>query len=81
MQIPETCPKCGFHLDNGDIFEVLRDIPSYKNRTDEEVKEIARNCGWSEENRKRFSKAIVNVSRGRGKSSMTITCPNCNSRI
>ena len=53
-----NCPKCGFLLDGGDIFEELKKQPHYTGRSDESIKESASMYGWSEEDPKRFSNII-----------------------
>ena len=40
------CPACGYDWDGGDVYEVLRAMPSYADRTDEEVKKMAASFGW-----------------------------------
>jgi Zn-finger nucleic acid-binding protein len=58
-----NCPACGGSWDGGDILEsftALREKGAeyYKNKTDEELKQIAGQYGWTVENPQRFSKLI-----------------------
>jgi hypothetical protein len=53
------CRHCGFDLDGGDVYEVLRGMKYYKDKSDEEVLVCASNYGYTTENRKRFNKVIV----------------------
>jgi hypothetical protein len=53
------CEHCSFDLDGGDVYEVLRKMKEYRGTTDEEVMSVARMYGYTEENRKHFSKAVI----------------------
>ena len=75
-----NCPKCGFLLDGGDIFETFKKMktdgdPHYKDKTDKEIKEVAAMYGWSKENPKRFSK-IIGIEIGHDEISYW-KCPSC----
>lgn len=75
----EPCPNCGIDLDDGDIFDKLRNNDLYNDKTDEEVMQIAHQFGWTQQNKKRFSKKVV-VKSILGGSSYT-QCPHCNVRL
>jgi hypothetical protein len=58
-----VCPKCHVSWDGGDIFERMRALqimgePYYGSKTAEELRDCARDYGWTPENKKRFSKLI-----------------------
>jgi len=74
----EHCPHCSYNFDDGDIYEVLRNNEYYQNMTDEQVKDAARCYGWSEENRKRFTKKIL-YQPVRGK--QFYKCPECDNKL
>jgi hypothetical protein len=40
------CPACGYDWDGGDVYEVLRAMPSYADKTDDEVKLAAAFYEW-----------------------------------
>lgn len=67
----EPCPHCGIELDDGDIFDKLKN----KDKTDEEVTHIALQYGWTQQNQKRFSKRVVVRSIDGG--THYIKCPYC----
>lgn len=63
----DCCPECKTSWDNGDIYEhyleakfnPLHDMhETYSNKSLGEIKKIAKKYGWTEKNKKRFSKVI-----------------------
>ena len=59
----EKCPKCGAQWQGEDIFEYFMRVraegdPFYGSKTEEEIREVAGNYGWSEENRICFTHLI-----------------------
>ena len=59
----DNCPECGADWNKGDIFEyfMLRKETGdehYKDKTVEEIKEVAGHYGWTEENPKCFRRLI-----------------------
>lgn len=73
----KVCPKCGADWDAGDIYETLRKQDHYKDKSDEEVKKVAGNYGWTEETPKRFSHLTGVEIRGRYDGVSYWECPNC----
>lgn len=51
MSEQDKCPKCGFLIDGGDIYESFL---KYYNGNCAKAREFASMYGWSEENPKRF---------------------------
>lgn len=77
-----NCPKCGFLFDGGDIVERFKEMRDsgdsyYKNKTDEEIKEVASHYGWSEEDPQRFSNIIGIEVRGKYDGVSYWKCPCC----
>ena len=68
-----TCRHCGANLDKGDIFEHFMSVYDNEARS----RESASNYGWSDTNKKRFSRAIT-VQPENGEQ-YTI-CPECKKR-
>ena len=56
------CPECGANWNNGDVLARLRALRDsdeyYKNKTDDELIEIAGYYGWTVENPKCFSRLL-----------------------
>lgn len=52
------CPKCKTSWDGGDVLEELNKLERLKHLNENEIKRIAEELGWTEENGKRFSKLI-----------------------
>jgi len=81
LNYPKTrngnCPKCGFLLDGGDIFEELKKQPHYTGRSDESIKASAAMYGWSEEDPKRFSNIIGVETRDKYDGVSYWKCPSC----
>lgn len=75
----EPCPHCGMELDDGDIYEKIRNSYFYKENMDEEVIQIAHQYGWTQQNQKRFSKKVIIQPIGGGTS--YAKCPHCNTKI
>jgi hypothetical protein len=69
-----TCRYCGFDLNDGDIYEVLKSKPDYQKKSNEEVMKIAGYYGWTPENKKFFSKEMTIEFECKGQ--ITI-CPDC----
>ncbi len=53
------CRYCNYNLDDGDIFEVLSNLEEYKNYSKDEIINVARDYGWSQDNPKHFSKIHI----------------------
>ncbi len=75
------CPNCKTSWDGGDLFESLRSLDLYKANSDEEIQNIARNYGWTPENRIHSSRLIGIEIRGLYDGVAFYRCPNtlCNS--
>jgi len=71
----KSCPHCKVDFDGGDIYESLRAHHLYKDKTDEEVREIASNYGWSPETPRRFSRLIT--VKIQGTRQQYYQCPDC----
>lgn len=72
------CPSCKGNWDGGDIYEVLRLHTTYDKYSDEEVKKLAEDYGWSEKNKKHFSQLIgIEISELYDGVSFW-ECPHCN---
>jgi hypothetical protein len=72
----DNCPECGNLWDYGDVLDVLKEQNPEK--TDEEIKKLAESCGWSETDRKRFTRLIAVTEKN------DVTnyweCPYCTAR-
>lgn len=55
----DPCPHCGFDLDDGDIFEKLKNMKEYKNKSDNDVEVSATYYGWTPQNKKHFTKRVI----------------------
>lgn len=71
------CPKCDADWDGGDIYEQLKALDTYKEKSDEEIKMIASHFGWTEENKVRSTKLIGIEVRERYDGISYYQCPNC----
>jgi hypothetical protein len=59
IQDLKNCPKCDYQWkSNKNIYEEFRENPSYKDMTDEQVKEVASHYGHTEANPQYFSKLV-----------------------
>ena len=70
----DPCIDCGFELDDGDIFVKLRRMPENDGKTNNDIRAIARYYGWTEQNKKRFTKRIIVQPFDRAQ---FVMCPNC----
>ncbi len=59
MESIDPCPHCGYDLDDGDVFQRLRRMSTYKDKNDHEVEIVAMYYGWTPQNKKRFTKKVV----------------------
>lgn len=75
----DPCPHCGFELDNGDIYEALKDNILYRHLSEEELVSLAQRYGWTKENKKRFSQRVI-VQPVDG-TPQFVKCPYCNKRL
>jgi hypothetical protein len=71
-----NCRYCNFDLDGGDIYEVLKVHPLYMDRLDREIRKIAENYGWTDENKLHFNKSIIIQFNEHHKEQVEI-CPMC----
>jgi hypothetical protein len=84
----EICPSCNADWRGQDIFEALKEVRDagrgYNGQTDEELKKMAANYGWTETNKKTFSRLIgVQYAYGHPKHRDGVSawqCPDCNAR-
>jgi hypothetical protein len=65
----KECPNCGFNLDDGDIYDVLKSLKEYESFSDEQIIKFAEGYGWKKNKKKHFSKLI-----GIG---LKFKCPEC----
>jgi hypothetical protein len=65
------CPHCNALLDDGDIFEVYM----AKYGDEEKARKYARDHGWTEHNRKQFSRAVIMQAVNTG--GQCTICPDC----
>lgn len=54
-----NCRYCAKDLDRGDVLEVLKGHPLYKDHTDAEIMKFAKAYGWTPENKIHFSHAVT----------------------
>lgn len=73
----DLCPHCGFDMDNGDIKDKL--AARYPEKSKSEIKESAKNYGWTPDNRRRFS-SVIGVECGRDRIEYFI-CPSCRNKV
>jgi predicted RNA-binding Zn-ribbon protein involved in translation (DUF1610 family) len=68
------CEHCGFDLDGGDIYEVMK---SHRpDLSEEKLHEEVSSFGWYPENKKRFYKYVGHVSLEEDRVTHYI-CPKC----
>lgn len=73
-----NCPACNESWDGGDIFEVIQDMDAFMGKPKGDVIAIASQYGWTEQNKKRFSKVIgVEFTTMKDKLAL-LQCPTCN---
>lgn len=54
-----NCRYCDYNLDDGDVYQVLSELDEYKKLNREEMMMIAGNYGWTQKDKKRFSKIYI----------------------
>jgi len=54
-----NCPHCKINWDGGDIRDTLSMLDVNTHETKGEINKLAANYGWSETDKKRFTKALV----------------------
>lgn len=74
LQDTRTCPNCNANWDAGDIYEVVKSNQLYSGWGDDQIKNTAYAFGWTEENKKQFSR-LKNVTQTDG--SHLWQCPDC----
>jgi hypothetical protein len=74
-----TCPKCNSDWKGDDIYEYFRNSEYYKDKSDEEILEIAGSYGWTEDNPKTFNKLIGIEIQGEYDGVLYWKCPDCES--
>lgn len=74
----ENCPHCNANLNDGDIFEVLRE--QNPDESDEKIREWSGYYGWTKENPKHFGRQIAIYDMDRDRTSHFV-CPDCQGRI
>lgn len=75
----DPCPHCGFELDDGEIYENLKDNIFYRHLSEEELLKVAQQYGWTKENKKRFTNRVtVKPVDGTPK---FVKCPYCNKHL
>ena len=73
----DLCPYCGFDLDDGDIFDK---VLTHNDFNKDVALERAKEFGWTEENKKRFSKKIGFYHLEKDRTTHYI-CPSCKEKI
>jgi hypothetical protein len=68
------CPYCHVYLDDGDIYEELK--KHYPDKSHEELIVIAKDYGWTPENKIRFSRKIGVYDMEKDRT-MHYECPDC----
>ena len=69
-----NCPKCGTSWDGGDIYEVLRAMPDYAGKSDDDLRRMV---DTSYAPPRRFSRLIGVEYRGRYDGVWEWRCPDC----
>jgi hypothetical protein len=74
----DLCPHCDYNLDDGDIYEKMKD--AYPDKPEEVVLQYCNDFGWTPENKKRFSKKVGVYSMERDRV-LYYECPECKGRV
>jgi hypothetical protein len=71
------CPKCKTDWRGDDIYDKLRSMEGYSEKTDSEIVEIAERYGWSKNKPKSFSKLLSIEIQGEYDGILYYQCPKC----